>query len=198
MSPISWPKILEELRALAQMGLNYNTGDAYDHQRYQRLLELVSEFYALHTSLPDQILLQRFQQEIGQITPKVGVDAAIFDTQKRMLLVKRKDDLCWGLPGGWCDLNESPQQALQREVQEELSLKAEIGSLVNVFTRLPGDYASPHTSYHIVYLVHVSAETPKCQPEEILDWGWFWLHQVPKWHRDHLKFAQSALEARFA
>lgn len=197
MSPETWLKILEELRAMAQMGLHYDSGDHYDRERYQRLLEISAELYALHSGLSAEILQQRFSAEPGHITPKVGADAAIFAPDERLFLVQRQDDLCWGLPSGWCDLNETPRQTLVREIREELDLSAQVGTLVEVFSRLPGDFGQAHTSYHLVFLTTLAAfDTAEvhCQPEEIRDWGWFELESVANWHRDHRTFALRARE----
>ena len=56
-----------------------------------------------------------------------GVVAAILIKNKTFLGVKRKLTMTtnpgiWEFPGGKIEANESPQQALQREVKEELSI----------------------------------------------------------------------------
>ncbi len=188
--------LLEELRSIAQLGLHYATGDAYDQARYKRLLELAGTEYTELTGLDTDILLARFQAELGHVTPKVGADAAIFDDQDRLLLVKRRDDGCWGLPAGWCDMNETPRQAIERELKEELNLECDAQELIEVFTRLPGDYGSPHTTYHLLFHVKYLSGIPQCQPEEVTDWGWFGPDAELDWHRDHQKSAQKAWASR--
>lgn len=188
--------LLEELRAIAQLGLHYDTGDAYDQARYRRLLELASGTYGELFQVEPDVVLKRFQSELGHITPKVGVDAAIFDADNRLLLVKRLDDGCWGLPAGWCDVNESPRQAIARELREELSLEIEARGVIDVFTRLPGEYDSPHTTYHLLFEARLISGTPRCQPEEVTDWGWFGPEAELEWHRDHQRSARRAWEAQ--
>lgn len=195
-TPSAWLMLLEELRTIAQQGLHYDTGDAYDRARYRRLLELAAGSYADVAQLPAQTLLSRFQQELGHITPKVGVDGAIFDDRHRLLLVLRRDDNCWGLPAGWCDVNESPRQALERELHEELNLEIEADTVIDIFTRLPGEYGSAHTSYHVLLQARLLGGTPRCQPEEVRDWGWFGPEAELNWHLDHQLFARKAWEAR--
>lgn len=190
--PLNWLQMLEELRSMAQLGLHYATGDAYDQKRYARLLELSAQIYADAGHLPPATVLERFRSELGHITPKVGVDGAIFDAQDRLLLVLRKDDKCWGLPAGWCDMNESPRQALERELREELDLTIRAGRILDIFTRLPGDYGTPHTSYHVLIEAELLGGTPRCQPEEVLDWGWFGPDDQLQWHLDHQRFARFA------
>ena len=47
----------------------------------------------------------------------------ILDSQQRVLLVREASDGRWTLPGGWCDVNESPADAVVRETQEESGLE---------------------------------------------------------------------------
>ena len=39
----------------------------------------------------------------------------------------------WSLPGGYMDAGEMPQEALQRELQEEVGLSVKIGKLIEIF-----------------------------------------------------------------
>ena len=84
-------ELLDELRILAKNGLHY-TDDPYDEERYERLLELASEYYAEAVELPPDTVRERFADELGHVTPKVGGRAAIFDDDGRALLIKRSDD----------------------------------------------------------------------------------------------------------
>ncbi|MES9973998.1 MAG: NUDIX domain-containing protein, partial [Candidatus Thiodiazotropha sp.] len=54
------------------------------------------------------------------------VAAAIFDSEARVLVTRRADHLhqggLWEFPGGKCEPGESIQQALARELKEELGI----------------------------------------------------------------------------
>lgn len=50
-------KILEEIRAIAQLGLNYST-DVYDRARYERLLGIASSEYASMSNLPPEVITE--------------------------------------------------------------------------------------------------------------------------------------------
>ncbi len=63
---------------------------------------------------------------------RMGAGCLIFDEQGRVLLVEPGYKPTWEIPGGVVELDESPKEACQREVQEELGLDIEIGRLLIV------------------------------------------------------------------
>lgn len=176
-------EFLEELRSIAQLGLNY-TKDPFDKERFQRLLELTSIKYSELSNTPVDRIIERFQKELGHVTPKVGVDAAIFNNDGKILLTKRTDDNLWCLPCGWTELNESPQESLKRELLEEVNLQSEVKSVIEIFTRLPGTYGQPHTSYHILYYC-IALDNNLKNSEEVSEYGYFNHTQNIMWHKDH-------------
>lgn len=188
------PKLafLEELRAIAQLGLNYSH-DPHDQRRYQRLMELALQGYAGEFGLPVTELHRRFAQEVGHVTPKVGVNAIIFGAEGKLFLTRRQDDNCWELPGGWAELGKSPREALRREVYEETGLRVRPRQLIDVWHRLPGDMGQPHTSYHLTF--HCTIESGEFQPsDETLAYGYFEAAAALNWHRDHQQMALQAAQ----
>jgi mutator protein MutT len=70
--------------------------------------------------------------------PIMGVGGVIFHDQS-VLLVRRNQEPAigqWSLPGGAVELGETLDEALKREIQEEVSIKIEIGGLVRVLDRI--------------------------------------------------------------
>jgi ADP-ribose pyrophosphatase YjhB (NUDIX family) len=51
-----------------------------------------------------------------------------------ILLMRRSDNGCWGLPGGFVELGESVSEAARREVEEETGWSIEIGRLIGVYS----------------------------------------------------------------
>lgn len=64
---------------------------------------------------------------------KIGAFGIIFDEQQRVLLCHRCDFDVWNLPGGGVEANESPWEAVVREVQEETGLKVKVERLTGVY-----------------------------------------------------------------
>ncbi|HIC89045.1 MAG TPA: NUDIX domain-containing protein [Anaerolineae bacterium] len=67
--------------------------------------------------------------------PTLGVIAAIFHEEERILLTRRRDVPVWCLPGGHVDDGETPMQAVEREVAEETGLVVSIECLVGVYCK---------------------------------------------------------------
>ncbi len=57
----------------------------------------------------------------------------------------------WEFPGGKIEFGETPQQALQREIMEELSTQIDVGKLL---TTVEYDYPNFHLTMHC-YLCHI-------------------------------------------
>jgi 8-oxo-dGTP diphosphatase len=64
-------------------------------------------------------------------TYRILVVAGVIEREGRILIGQRRSDdrhpLKWEFPGGKVEQNESPRQALKRELPEELGIDAEIG-----------------------------------------------------------------------
>jgi len=76
------------------------------------------------------------------------VAAVIFDAHGRIFTTQRgygdwKD--WWEFPGGKIEPGETPQQALKREIREELDADIEVGSLLQT---IDYDYPSFHLTMH--------------------------------------------------
>ena len=185
--------LLDELQTIARTGLNF-ASNPYERERYERILELVSRYYGQALDLPPSEVRRRFVAELGYITPKVGAEAAVFDREGRILLVRRSDDGQWCLPCGWVEPNESPEDAAVREAREETGLEVKSGDLVGVFTRKPGMGYGPHTAVAIIYLCKVLGGTLRGSHEapEVRFW---WIEEVPGWHELHRTYAEAARAA---
>jgi 8-oxo-dGTP pyrophosphatase MutT (NUDIX family) len=63
-----------------------------------------------------------------------SASAIVTDEQGRILLVKRRDNTLWAIPGGGHDIGETIAHTAVREVKEETGLDVEITGLVGVYT----------------------------------------------------------------
>ncbi len=184
--------LLDELRSIAQLGLNY-AQDPYDRERYERLMRLAVIEYASITGIAEDEISERFKQELGYVTPKVGCGAGIFNAQGQVLLVKRSDNGRWGLPAGFCEVNQTPRENMKREVREETGLEVEVSALIDVFIVLPGEYGQPNTLYALVFFCNVTGGT--LTPSHETPVVGFYDHKaITDWHFDHEQRAERAYQ----
>ena len=196
--PLDVFALLDEVQAIARTGLHFSE-DPFDRERYTKLLDTAQRQYAAHTTLDRSDIRERFEAELGYVTAKVGVDAAVFDDQDRILLARRVDDDKWGLIAGWVDPNESPEQTAVRELAEEVGVQARVDRLVGVFFREARAGQHPHGTVSIVYLCTITAGRPRPQPHEIRELAWRVVDEVhaDEWHHHHELLARAALEAHW-
>lgn len=182
--------LLDELRIIAQNGLEY-TQDPYDEERYNRILDLVTERYSEMTSLSETEIRDRFEEHLGHITPNIGGRGVIISDDGQILLMKRADDGTWGLPGGYADPNETPAETVIREVKEETDLSVRPVELVGLYNRQPDEH-NPHGFVGITYLCEVTGGTPELSHEGDALRYWH-IDDVPEWHKDHSQSARDAI-----
>jgi len=83
--------------------------------------------------------------------PILAVGGIIFH-EETVLLVKRDKEPGkgqWSIPGGAVKLGERLEEALKREIHEEVSIKIEIGGLVKLLDRIVKDKGR-RVQYHYV------------------------------------------------
>lgn len=178
--------LLDEVQAIARSGLAF-VESPFDRERYERLVALAAAAYGQILELPAAEVRQRWARELGHVTPKVGAEAAVFDDQGRILVFRRTDDNCWGLPGGWLEPNESPAEAAVREAREETGIEVRVVELLDVFTRSASAEDGLQGAVAAVYLCEPVGGQPRDSAEgtqvgyrpvaEITDWH--------GWHREH-------------
>jgi ADP-ribose pyrophosphatase YjhB (NUDIX family) len=66
----------------------------------------------------------------------VSVAAVVTDDQDRVLVVQRRDNDQWQIPGGILELDESIDAGVRREVLEETGLVVEPGRLSGVYQNM--------------------------------------------------------------
>ena len=147
--------LVRRLQALARTGLHF-CGNEYDRQRYEEIEQIAAALLA-GGSLPDRdALLARWRLETGYVTPKVEVRGAAF-RDGRVLLVREAADGLWTLPGGWADVNESPSQAVEKEIEQESGFRARAVKLAGLYDRrLHGHGPTLHHSWKVFFLCELT------------------------------------------
>jgi ADP-ribose pyrophosphatase YjhB (NUDIX family) len=125
--------LVRRLHAIARTGLHF-CGNEYDRQRYEEIERIAAELLAGHEPADRDALLSLWRGEIGYVTPKVEVRGATF-RDGHVLLVRETADGHWTLPGGWADVNESPSQAVEKEIEQESGFRARAVKLAALYDR---------------------------------------------------------------
>lgn len=99
----------------------------------------------------------------------------------RFLLAKRKHgekgEGQWEFPGGKIELGETQQQALAREIQEELSFKIKPNDLTLVAKNL---YDYPSVQVQLYLWLYKVTETPQFKLSDHDQVAWFLLSEIDK------------------
>ena len=110
--------------------------------------------------------------------PRLRVAIIALDEASRVLLLQhtRPHGVYWVLPGGGVEPGETLDEALRREIREELSAESEINSLAAV-----GELIEPDR--HVVDFFYTGKITSKSDfirllEEGITDVGWFGLDEI--------------------
>jgi ADP-ribose pyrophosphatase YjhB (NUDIX family) len=145
-------KLARKLQATAQTGLTFNSNE-YDRDRYQLIGKIAAELMSAHCDTPVETFQQMFSEQEGYATPKVDVRAAAFRDGK-ILLVREVADGLWTMPGGWADVNDSPREAVEREVREESGFEVRAKKLAAVYDRAKHPHVPP-LPFHVYKLFFV-------------------------------------------
>jgi ADP-ribose pyrophosphatase YjhB (NUDIX family) len=112
----------------------------------------------------------------------VGAAILVLDECNRLLLMKRSDSGCWGLPGGATEPGEVVEYAAKRETFEEVQLEVGEMSLFGVFSgpELYYKYPNGDEVYNVtvVYRSHDWRGEIKLNAEHT-EWKWFAATEIP-------------------
>jgi ADP-ribose pyrophosphatase YjhB (NUDIX family) len=139
-----------ELAAISQTGSHF-AKDKYDQDRYQWVGEIAANLLAGCSDVPGETIYAWSKEEFGYATPKIDVRAFILDADRVLLVREDADEGRWTLPGGWADVNESPAEAVVREVEEESGYVVKPLRLLAVLDREKQGHAPPFP-YHVYKL----------------------------------------------
>lgn len=153
MDPTKWLIWAQQIQAIAQSGLTF-CRDVYDIERYDQLRRLAAEMMATGTGSDVEQLVAAFTAQTGYATPKVDVRGVVFREDGKLLLVQeRSDNNRWTLPGGWCDVGQTPAENVVKEVFEESGFLTQAVKLLAVYDnhRHPHNPRHPFQTYKLMF-----------------------------------------------
>lgn len=142
-----WLTWARALQAISQTGLTYSQ-NPYDCDRYKEMRALAAKMMAAYSDSTPEYIEGLFGAQQGYATPKVDVRGAVFRGSEVLLVSELIDGGRWTLPGGWADVNLTPSQNAEREVQEEAGLAVKVSKLAMVVDREKAGHTDPYP-FHI-------------------------------------------------
>jgi ADP-ribose pyrophosphatase YjhB (NUDIX family) len=138
------------------------------------------------------VIKDYYVREEGYLTPKVDVRGGVI-VENKILLVREKVDGRWSLPGGWADVNRTPQENVIKEAFEEAGVLVKPTRLVGLLDRSKWvQDTCPYTIYKILMLCELLDGDFKCNAETI-ESGFFAMDQLPPLSLGRTTEAQLAL-----
>lgn len=183
LSPETLASWADQLQAVARTGLFYVTND-YDRERYERILAIAAEMAAYLSGLSSLEIREGWAKDVGYVTPKVGVGAAISDDEGKLFLMQRPESGLWALPVGFAEVGETAASGIEREVREETGLEVRATRLLGVYHRLPS--GNLHHLYNIVFWCIIEGGTLTLT-DEALAQGYFTRDSLPSLVPHHRK-----------
>lgn len=158
-------ELAEELKAIAAFGLNF-AQNPNDEARYQAVLSVSARLAALIQGETESEILRQYQENAFQLSALPSAEAVVF-MDEQILLVQRRDDRLWALPGGITDPGETLAETARRELWEEAGIDGQVRQLLGLFdSRLWHSEKKIHF-YHAVFLIEASELHPHPGPEAL-------------------------------
>lgn len=170
-------RVAGKLRALSNSGLHF-ADNPYQVETFEQILALSAELTALVDARTPAEIQRHFFDDQRYISPYTVVDTAPFDSAGRILLIQRKDNGRWALPGGWCEVNELPAEGAVREVWEETGCRVVLNGFLGIFDNNYHGGGGLHHLYCLLFAARHIEGTP-IVTRETLDVGWFSPQEVP-------------------
>ncbi len=166
MANPKWLEWAQALQAHAQNGLTYTT-NPFDAERFQHIMEIAAEIVSTYASCDLPVIQGVFNKQAGYMTPKLDVRGVVFQDGK-ILMVKELADGGWTLPGGWIDINETPSEAVEREVWEESGYEVKASRFMALYDR--NKHGHPSFIFHL-YKLYIQCEITGGSPQTSLETG---------------------------
>lgn len=117
------------------------------------------------------------------VTPLVGCDVFVLNERSEVLLIQRKDNGMWALPGGCHDLDETPKDCAERECREESGYEVEVTDLLAVYSSNRYEYVNypwkENQFCHVFFRAKLVSGQPKTS-SETTQVAWFAEKDLPQ------------------
>jgi mutator protein MutT len=124
------------------------------------------------------------RKHIGHDRLMIIGGSVIIHKNGKILLQLRRDNDCWGYPGGCTELGEAVEDTAKRELYEETGLTANSLELLGIFSGAELFYTYPNgdmvANNDIVYLCEDFSGEPITETDETKALQWFDITNLPE------------------
>lgn len=128
--------------SIAKIGKLFSK-DPYALENYEELeklsMKVLGHFDELNFEKPNALLRNIYP------TPSVSCRCVILNEQNQILFVEETEENLYGLPGGWCDLYDSPKEAIENEIMQESGCEVKDIELIGAINQTPYKKFSPRS-----------------------------------------------------
>ncbi len=149
MDPAAIEALSDELRAIAAFGINFATSP-YDVERWEGVLSVCARLNELSNGRSAEELFAAYRERQFMLAAYPSAEAVVMQ-ENRLLLVRRRDDGLWALPGGITDPGETLAESAQRELWEETGIRARPRRLLGIFDSRHWHSEKKIHFYHAVF-----------------------------------------------
>ncbi len=165
----------DRLRDISAMGLRF-AKNIHDENHFRAVQTVAMEMMAAAAGETADEIEPLRATVFSSPTPFTGVDAAVIDGRGRILLVRRADNGLWAMPGGACEVGDTPAEGAVREALEETGVSCRPTALVGVHDSRRCGTTSRHHLYHLLFLCEPVDQTGMgrgTHAVEVKDVVWF-------------------------
>ncbi len=154
----------DEMRGMATLG-KFFSANVYETERAAHIMSMAAKLVALADGdiSPENVaqLKVEFESEnMFHVSPVNGVEAAVFNPHGEILLIQRKDNGKWALPGGIAEIGHSLPEMALRELWEEAGIRGQVTRFLAVFDAQKWSTFFKFHLIHFVFLVGCDDYTP--------------------------------------
>ncbi|MFA4887022.1 MAG: NUDIX domain-containing protein [Candidatus Nanoarchaeia archaeon] len=105
--------------------------------------------------------------------------ALIFNNEYKLFLMTSPKWQGWLIPGGKIEDKETPEEALKREIKEELNIDLKnITFIEEHFKQASSDFYDPTVTFHFFSYVAQAVQTTITPNKEITTYNWFSIEEA--------------------
>lgn len=165
-----------KIQSIAKIGLTFSK-DSYALTDYQRIndlsMKMLEDFINVKFDRPNY-----FQRDVYPC-PNISVRTVILNKDKsKVLMVRESKDHAWSLPGGWCDLYDSPSQSARNECSQEAGAEINVNRLVGLINRTPYKDLNSVPEYVVIFEANILGKLHEHEYETDMV-SWFDINALP-------------------